>query len=1184
VRLERLGLTAFGPFTGDVLDLSGGTPGGLHVIYGENEAGKSTALRGVTGLLYGFPERTEDAHLHPTSELSISALVSGPDGTLLEIVRRKKRKDSLRGFDDAVIDESELVRLLGGVDQATFSGLFGIDHQQLKRGGEALLAGGGDVGESLFEAGVGGRSVHEVLTELTEEADRLFKPRARTSRINAAVGAYRETVRRMREAALLPEKWQEQAAELERLRREREAFTERLGTLRAEQHRLKRVLGVLGRVAKRRERREELEALGPIAALPADAGERREHAQRLIWQATRDIERLEAELRERSARQEALATPETLLALGDETARHLADQLAIQRRAMGDLQRRELEIRVGEDDARTILRRIGRGLTLDDVEALRLSDAEQVRIKKLATEHALTFERLSTARREHRRIHSELEQRRAAIARIPPPLADVKELERALSAARSAGDLENRTRQTLEGASELDALIAARFSGLVGFYGSPADIETCSVPLPETIEEFRARRAALELERGTLEQERRAAREHLDQVERQISGIESQGEVPSEEQLSLVRQRRGDAVAELRRVWLESVDEGGEPVLPGEARALIEAAERALAEADEVSDRLRREAGRVAELASLSLAREQHRAASARLDRERKALSVRLTAVDDEWAEIWKPVPVSLRSPAEMSGFRRRYDELTSLHEQRATARRQVERLEAEQQKLAERLAAALGAAGCSVDAGCSFAELVEQTEARRREVVERAHERISLQQAAAELERRNAEVARELSEREAAAAAWQSAWEAAVEPLKLSADPEPEEALAVLEQLAQLFLRLEKLSQVRQRAEGIRRNQSAFVAEVAALVETFASDLKPLAPEQAAEALLQGYNRAREESGERARLDEEIEERWSAFHAARQSLTSAEAELGDLMRTAGVPSAAELEVVEQRARRARELDREIRELEDELLEAGEGMSLQELLAEASASDRASVVPRLDEIEREIEETREAQERTIADVTRLELGLRRYELDEESSGAAQEGALLAAEIRSHVERYLRLRVASAVLEREIERYREKHQGPVLTRAAELFPRLTLGGFRTLRVGREEPVLICVRADGSEVEVAGLSEGTQYQLYLALRLATIERYLENSPPLPLVLDDLLLHFDDPRARAALEVLGELAGHVQILFFTHLMRDLELARQVVPQGRLFEHRLETSVPARSAARARTRAKSA
>src|SRR5690606_28534640 len=51
VRFQRLHLRAFGPFTNEVLDLSGGAPGGLHVIYGPNEAGKSTSLRAVTGFL-----------------------------------------------------------------------------------------------------------------------------------------------------------------------------------------------------------------------------------------------------------------------------------------------------------------------------------------------------------------------------------------------------------------------------------------------------------------------------------------------------------------------------------------------------------------------------------------------------------------------------------------------------------------------------------------------------------------------------------------------------------------------------------------------------------------------------------------------------------------------------------------------------------------------------------------------------------------------------------------------------------------------------------------------------------------------------------------------------------------------------------------------------------------------------
>ena len=62
------------------------------------------------------------------------------------------------------------------------------------------------------------------------------------------------------------------------------------------------------------------------------------------------------------------------------------------------------------------------------------------------------------------------------------------------------------------------------------------------------------------------------------------------------------------------------------------------------------------------------------------------------------------------------------------------------------------------------------------------------------------------------------------------------------------------------------------------------------------------------------------------------------------------------------------------------------------------------------------------------------------------------------------------------------------------------------------------------------------------------------------------PLPLVVDDVLIHFDDARARAALAVLGELAASTQVLLFTHHARHVELAREAVADGRLVEHELE------------------
>ena len=55
----------------------------------------------------------------------------------------------------------------------------------------------------------------------------------------------------------------------------------------------------------------------------------------------------------------------------------------------------------------------------------------------------------------------------------------------------------------------------------------------------------------------------------------------------------------------------------------------------------------------------------------------------------------------------------------------------------------------------------------------------------------------------------------------------------------------------------------------------------------------------------------------------------------------------------------------------------------------------------------------------------------------------------------------------------------------------------------------------------------------MSLGTADQLYLALRLATLEAYLDRREPLPLVVDDILIQFDNARTSATLSALAALA---------------------------------------------------
>ena len=91
MRILRLNLKAFGPFTNQEINLSKGNYG-LHVIYGPNEAGKSSSLRAINAVLFGIPGRTDDNFLHDNSLLRVGADLVCREGKELSFVRKKGNK------------------------------------------------------------------------------------------------------------------------------------------------------------------------------------------------------------------------------------------------------------------------------------------------------------------------------------------------------------------------------------------------------------------------------------------------------------------------------------------------------------------------------------------------------------------------------------------------------------------------------------------------------------------------------------------------------------------------------------------------------------------------------------------------------------------------------------------------------------------------------------------------------------------------------------------------------------------------------------------------------------------------------------------------------------------------------------------------------------------------------------
>ncbi len=79
--------------------------------------------------------------------------------------------------------------------------------------------------------------------------------------------------------------------------------------------------------------------------------------------------------------------------------------------------------------------------------------------------------------------------------------------------------------------------------------------------------------------------------------------------------------------------------------------------------------------------------------------------------------------------------------------------------------------------------------------------------------------------------------------------------------------------------------------------------------------------------------------------------------------------------------------------------------------------------------------------------------------------------------------------------------------------------------------------------------------------------MALRLASLEAEFATREPLPFIVDDVLIKFDDDRAIAALKVLGQLAKKTQVVLFTHHKHVRRLAEDSLEDDTLFVQALNS-----------------
>lgn len=1173
MKILNLELLAYGPFTRQSLAFSVDSYG-LHLIYGPNEAGKSTTLRALRRLLYGIPSSCDDDFVHAAADLRIGAVLEDERGQLACIRRKgnKSAKGNLRAADDeTILDASRLDEMLGGLDEDAFRCRFGIDYKELVKGGQEVVAGEGDLGQILFAAASGVADLGEVLRRLDEDEEEIFKPRGSTPPLNKALAELKEAKRRLDKAELSVKTWKTKQDELDVAEEKRKAIEDELRSKQSERKRRESYLLVRPDLTRRAELIKEQSELKGIPLLPAEFSQRRQTAQDELIRAQTQVEAAERELQSVAAELAGIEIKDELLSEQD-SIRTLEQTLGSHKEAMGD----RPGLLAERDHLRKDAEQIRRELSGGDVEKLRIRQVERIRIQELASEFAALDVQHQSSRKSLAKIEGEIARCTAAL-QSSLAAKESDSLKRLLKRAQPKADLETRLRVIEAAIAQGQRKLAAGLARLELWEGDAEELLKLALPPMEAIDRFDAELRTHSTEHAVTTQELEKTERELAELEIDFEHRRRTGQVLTLEDLEAAREQRSERWSAIKQWWLS----GAAPIGTGGANETKVAAESAAAyeestsHADEVADRMRREAEQVAQVAELQ-------ARCSKLIKRRELLTTqlaeeksRLASAELRWQNLWQSLGCLPLSPAEMRGWLSRTQEIIRKAEALTREREEEGQLSHAVDTLRQELKTEMAGYGePALLADEPLEHLLERAEQLQDRLARAASDRKQWQKQLEAAQAQQAEAARELGESQSDLETWKENWRKTTAPLGLEEGTSCAQVHLLLSLAESYFTKLRDAEGLEHRISGIDDRGERFARMLADLVSRLAPELAGSSADVAVFELRKRYDSSARGAARRdALLAKELSLR--SQHSQTKSQTqSLENQLAAMCREAGCDQPDELAAVERQSERRRQIDTSLRELEGGFFRYCESLPFDGFISTALSKSSEEWRKELQEFDCQIAELQEKHTEEIKAAQAARSELKTMDGGAAAAEAEEEIQHLLARIRTLAEEYARLKLAGVLLRKAIDGYRDKNQWPVLNRASELFRELTDGSFIALQPRFDDkgnPVLVGVRQGGDFVPVAGMSDGTCDQLYLALRLASLEMHVREHRPIPFIVDDILINFDDGRAIAALKALAQLARHSQVIFFTHHEHLLTLAEEHLRPGEYFSHRL----PGRSTA---------
>jgi uncharacterized protein YhaN len=360
---------------------------------------------------------------------------------------------------------------------------------------------------------------------------------------------------------------------------------------------------------------------------------------------------------------------------------------------------------------------------------------------------------------------------------------------------------------------------------------------------------------------------------------------------------------------------------------------------------------------------------------------------------------------------------------------------------------------------------------------------------------------------------------------------------------------LKELFVSKQKMKEDNENYVRLKEMKDT-IAEYLQKVEDLATRLKwkrmdKKNPERTVKELYSMVSEEQKKEQERKKLDSKIDDKKVDIDRTEREHQTYEKTINDLFTLVGVKDEGEFIALTSRVEQADELRIRIEKNEESLsrLRIKEGRTLEDLKKELEETDFTTLEMEKNQLNTQIEMMDKEWEPVFREYITLDQELKKLDGSGRAAEIANEVEFLRSEFENHMDRYISLVMARRLLEKALRRFEKEHQPELLAIINDIFQKITDGRYTQIKASldRGTPFRV-VDSSGNEKTPDQLSTGTREQLYLAIRLGYLEHYGKKAESMPIIMDDVLVNFDDKRAKNTAQALLDIVGNKQIIIMT------------------------------------------